>query len=268
MDPKKTGLFIAAQRKEKRITQKDLADKLGVTDKAVSRWETGRGFPDVSLLPPLAEFLQISVSEIISGNKMDERSEIMEETVITALHYSNEYKEKILRLCAIIVSLSCLGALAIGAIINFATEGAFTWSQYMAVSVAFAWAIAVTALLKKKGRLPTTLFVASVLLIPYVYALERLSGTPWFFDLGLPIAVLVIAGIWVEYLVETKLTLRWPFLVAFEIFLNTVVYFPIIVALSLNFAGAPLNLLLLIVPIIGVVLSSVFLAVGFALKKT
>ena len=57
MDLNKTGLFIAYRRKQKGLTQKDLSEKIGVTDKAVSRWETGRGFPDVSLLEALAEVL-------------------------------------------------------------------------------------------------------------------------------------------------------------------------------------------------------------------
>lgn len=54
MDLKKTGAFLAASRKKQKMTQKELAEEIGVTDKAVSRWETGRGFPDVSVLQPLA----------------------------------------------------------------------------------------------------------------------------------------------------------------------------------------------------------------------
>lgn len=70
MDLNKTGLFISTLRKQKNMTQKDLADKLGVTDKAVSRWETGKGFPDVSFLMTLAETLGVSVTEIIKGERM------------------------------------------------------------------------------------------------------------------------------------------------------------------------------------------------------
>lgn len=53
----KSGNFICEQRKKLGLTQKELAEKIGVTDKAVSKWENGRGFPDVSLLTPLAEVL-------------------------------------------------------------------------------------------------------------------------------------------------------------------------------------------------------------------
>ncbi len=67
MDNVKTGLLIAQIRKEKGYTQKDLAGKIGVSNATVSKWETGKGFPDISLLEPLAISLNISISEIIAG---------------------------------------------------------------------------------------------------------------------------------------------------------------------------------------------------------
>ena len=72
MDNNKTGRFIGKQRKELGYNQKDLAEKLNVTDKAVSKWETGRSSPDVSLLMPLAEILNVSVAEILSGEKISQ----------------------------------------------------------------------------------------------------------------------------------------------------------------------------------------------------
>ncbi|HPD02809.1 MAG TPA: helix-turn-helix transcriptional regulator [Eubacteriales bacterium] len=69
MDLNKTGLFISALRKQNGLTQKELAEKIGVTDKAVSRWETGKGFPDVSILKLLAEVLNVSITEIVNGEK-------------------------------------------------------------------------------------------------------------------------------------------------------------------------------------------------------
>jgi transcriptional regulator with XRE-family HTH domain len=63
------GKFIAELRKEKRLTQNELAEKLQITNKAVSRWETGEGFPDVSILPALADILDVSVDEILRGKR-------------------------------------------------------------------------------------------------------------------------------------------------------------------------------------------------------
>ncbi len=63
-----TGTIIKELREKNRMTQLQLADRLGVSDKTVSKWETGRGYPDITLLEPIAEAFRISVTELISGN--------------------------------------------------------------------------------------------------------------------------------------------------------------------------------------------------------
>lgn len=65
-----TGKFIADERKKKGYTQNDLAEKLGISNRTVSKWETGNGFPDVSLLLPLCEELDISVNDLLSGERV------------------------------------------------------------------------------------------------------------------------------------------------------------------------------------------------------
>ena len=67
MDQKRIGAFIARCRKEKNLTQMQLAELLEITNQAVSKWETGRGMPDVSLLQPLCDVLGISLNELFSG---------------------------------------------------------------------------------------------------------------------------------------------------------------------------------------------------------
>ena len=62
-----TGTMIKRLRENKRITQQQLAEEIGVSDKAVSKWETGRGYPDISLIEPLAEALGVSIIELFSG---------------------------------------------------------------------------------------------------------------------------------------------------------------------------------------------------------
>ena len=69
MDIQKTGLFLAELRKQKGYTQKELAEKLMVTDKAVSRWETGRGLPDTSLLKALSDFLTFPSANCWQGSE-------------------------------------------------------------------------------------------------------------------------------------------------------------------------------------------------------
>lgn len=70
MDAKATGGLIARRRKEQNWSQGDLAERLHVTDKAISKWETGRGLPSVDLLEPLAEALGLTVSELLSGREL------------------------------------------------------------------------------------------------------------------------------------------------------------------------------------------------------
>jgi len=69
MDKEKTGQLITELRKEKGLTQKQLAEALNVTDKAVSKWERGLSFPDISMLEPLSDLLGISIMEILAGER-------------------------------------------------------------------------------------------------------------------------------------------------------------------------------------------------------
>ena len=71
MDQEKIGKFIASSRKEKKLTQEELAEKLNITKNAVSKWERGLSLMDMSLLKPLSEILGVSVNEILSGEKID-----------------------------------------------------------------------------------------------------------------------------------------------------------------------------------------------------
>lgn len=76
MDQKKIGGFIAARRKDNGLTQSLLAEKLGITDKAVSKWETGKSMPDISLFGPLCGLLQITCGndKRLQGQRGHERS--------------------------------------------------------------------------------------------------------------------------------------------------------------------------------------------------
>ncbi|MDE5984452.1 MAG: helix-turn-helix domain-containing protein [Eubacterium sp.] len=116
MDSKTIGKFIKEQRSNKELTQKQLAEKLGVTDKAISRWETGKGIPDVSLLIPLSNVLEVSINEILLGEKIEEEKKIekYEETIVNTLTTN---KKQISKLHKIIYAL--LVAVEIVAIYGF-----------------------------------------------------------------------------------------------------------------------------------------------------
>ncbi len=86
MDQQKIGKFILEERKKKGYTQKQLADKLSISDKTVSKWENGNGIPDISLLLPLCEEFGISVNELLSGE------------CLTDTEYKQKAEENIMKL--------------------------------------------------------------------------------------------------------------------------------------------------------------------------
>lgn len=95
MNAQKCGEFIAELRKEKNLTQKDLANELNVSDKAISRWETGKGFPDVDSLQSLSKFFGITINELLAGEKAETKTieEIAEENIISAIVETEKNKK-------------------------------------------------------------------------------------------------------------------------------------------------------------------------------
>lgn len=87
MNQEKIGKFIAELRKKKKMTQEELGNKIGVTDKTISRWETGKYMPDISLFKPLSEILGISINDLMSGEIVDKKDyqEKFEENVINVV---------------------------------------------------------------------------------------------------------------------------------------------------------------------------------------
>ncbi|HHY82975.1 MAG TPA: helix-turn-helix transcriptional regulator [Clostridiales bacterium] len=95
MEQRKIGSFLKELRKEKRLTQEQLAEKLNVSGRTVSRWETGSNMPDISLLVELAEFYEVSIPEIIDGERKSEKMDKeTKEAVLKVAEYSNEEKRK------------------------------------------------------------------------------------------------------------------------------------------------------------------------------
>ena len=102
----KTGEYIAEKRKEKNLTQQELADKLNISNKTVSKWETGNGLPEVSLMMPLCEILGITINELLSGESLGSENykEKAEENLLNILEEKSKNKRRII-LTAICVSL-------------------------------------------------------------------------------------------------------------------------------------------------------------------
>lgn len=96
MEQQKIGKFIHDLRKEMELTQKQLADKVGVSDKTISKWETGRGIPDTAIMNELCQVLGISINELLSGERLsiDKYNGKAEENMVNLLRDSEQEKEK------------------------------------------------------------------------------------------------------------------------------------------------------------------------------
>lgn len=105
MNQEKIGKFISKIRKQKKLTQQELANKIGVTDRAISKWENGRGMPEVSLMKPLCEELGITINELISGERLDKQDyqEKLEENILNTFDYTDKRIKKSNKILKIII---------------------------------------------------------------------------------------------------------------------------------------------------------------------
>ena len=144
MNQEKIGKFIAKCRKDKKITQEELAEKLGVTNRSVSRWENGINMPDLSLFKPLCDELGITINEFLSGEKIskEDYQEKFEENMINTIDYTNKkISEKNRNIVTLLIIFGLL--ISIMALTTIASES--SWGSVYSV---FGVIIAVVGLLK------------------------------------------------------------------------------------------------------------------------
>lgn len=123
MDQMKIGRFIAEERKNKKYTQRQLADVLGISDKTISKWETGNGFPEISLLLPLCEELEISVNELLSGERLSEKDykQKAEENMVSFIREKEENKKK-MQLTFLVGGIATVSFLTLILVVSMYTE--------------------------------------------------------------------------------------------------------------------------------------------------
>lgn len=130
------GKFIADRRKKFNMTQSELAEKIGITNRAVSKWETGKSIPDVSIMLELCEILDISVNELLCGKQLNEKEEKKEaeENTLTMLMAKGELENfriltEILIFAGIIIATTLTSILAVTVIQKIITlvTGCFVW---------------------------------------------------------------------------------------------------------------------------------------------
>lgn len=132
MNQEKIGKFIAKCRKTKKLTQNELAEKLGVTDRSVSNWENGKNMPDLSLFKPLCEILGITINELLSGEELSKEKyqEKFEENIVNTIDYSTKRLNKYSGVISIILIIFGL-FISLSAIMIFPSES--SWGSIYSV---------------------------------------------------------------------------------------------------------------------------------------
>ncbi len=135
MNSVEIGKFIALQRRKKSLTQKELAEKLNVTDKAISKWETGKCYPDIEMLEKLSCVLEVSINELLSGKFLEpeQQKEAAEKNVIEVLKTSKRNQKK-WKVVALILSFITVFAFVFAVAFNFDKET--PKHQYLSSTVA------------------------------------------------------------------------------------------------------------------------------------
>lgn len=244
MDIQKTGLLIRQLREARGITQKALAEKLHVTDKAVSKWERCLSCPDIALLEPLAGQLGVSVEELLQGELFREErpqgtrvgqepppweprafggsacgpensaGQCMEQSAkprystLRALHSPHALHSLQKYACCACSVLFFLGG-GICAICDLAVFGAFTWSLYPITALIFAWIVLSPLLQHGIKGIRSSLISLSLAIFPFLFTLAWLLHTPpLFLPISLRMAGIGLIFLWGVYWILQQLAQR------------------------------------------------------------
>jgi transcriptional regulator with XRE-family HTH domain len=235
------GKFIAKCRKEKQLTQAQLAEKLGITDRAISKWETGKSMPDSSIMLELCDMLGIMVNELLSGEKiiMENYGKKADENII-ALKRKDENNIKKNVVISIIFSITLLIGIIVCFICDIAISGDLTWSLISISSIVFTWLVSFPILILGKKGIVGSLISLSIFVIPYLYILSDLVKVISIFSVGTIMSIILIVYLRIIFVIFNRLRVRKliaigttfllsiPFMLIINITLSKMIYKPII----------------------------------------
>lgn len=206
MNQTEIGKFIAKCRKEMKLTQAQLAEKLNITDRAVSKWETGKSMPDSSIMLELCNILGITVNELLSGEKIDMESyEKRADENLIALKRKDENNMTKNIIISILFSVTFLIGIMICLVCNIAISGNLTWSLIPISSIIFTWAISFPSVILGKKGIVVSLISLSVFIVPYLLLLSSLIKVKEVFSIGAVMAVVSIIFFWLIFAVFTRI---------------------------------------------------------------
>ncbi|MDR0325488.1 MAG: helix-turn-helix domain-containing protein [Oscillospiraceae bacterium] len=276
MNSEKMGQFIAELRKSRQMTQKDLAERLNVSDKAVSKWERGLSCPDIALLSPLSEVLGITATELLNGERAGAEAVDVEAVVVNALEYGSKTAKWKAALNQSIIAAAFSVLLLVGifvvSVVNVAVSGAFTWSPIPIIASVYLWLVSFPAIKWGVKGIVASLTAASVFILPFLYAMDytidRLLGSDsMVFSIGIRIAPLSVVFIWIAYFLFKKLKTRILLAIAILVLLSS----PVSYVTNTRIADAldkPYNSIEIILnTFTPVIVAAILFIIEFALRK-
>lgn len=281
MDNQKIGNFISELRKEKGLTQKALAEKLNVTDKAVSKWERGIGYPEITNIPLLAEILDVSVSALLLGERIssDEKKEtkaiditkadIIVTDTIEYAKQSNEYKtSRIKRIALTSMTLTFLLAIFVCMLCNYVISRTFDWSLYVVGGQIVVWLLVFPFLAMKHHRCVTALLGLTITTMPFLLLVEHLCPIKdWAFSLALPIVIISLVSLWITVILFVYTRFNRFYLISLVLFVYGIIVNPITNGIISRYLGKS-NVLSTMINALSLVFAAIVLAIiGYSRKK-
>lgn len=200
MNQTEIGTFIAKCRKEQNLTQAQLAEKLNITDRAISKWETGKSMPDSSIMLELCAILGISVNELLSGERIEtkhsENYEKKAEENLIALKRKDENNISKNGIIATLFTVTLFIGIVVCLTCDIAISGHLTWSLIPISSIAFAWVVSFPGMILGKKGIVVSLISLSIFVIPYLYLLSFLIKVREIFSIGTAMAVPSLVFLW------------------------------------------------------------------------
>ncbi|MGO4937512.1 helix-turn-helix domain-containing protein [Fundicoccus sp. Sow4_H7] len=207
------GTYLRSLRLEKNLSEKDVSEALGLTERVVHQWENGVHLPQVTILQPLANLYNVSAEDIINGSNQSETAErvitdplFFEYATTSSIEQVDLSRKKSLSLVSLILLVVVLASV----LIDFLTIGHLTWSAIVLISVGFAWGSIIPIFLVKNQPVLTSMVTLSILTIPYLYLLDkvlRLDGI--LIRIAIPVAVAAYIYLWGIYIAYRYLDFTW-----------------------------------------------------------
>ncbi len=200
MNQMDTGKFIAGCRKEKGLTQAQLAEKLNITDRAVSKWETGKCMPDSSIMLELCNILDVTVNELFTGERIERNDyeEKANENLIELKRKDENHRNRNV-LISTIYTIAMVIGIMVCCICDIAISGTLTWSLIVLSSVLVTWIASFPIILLGKKGVLAAMIAVSIFMVPFMYLLSILIKVKEVFRIGAVMSILSLVFLWIIY---------------------------------------------------------------------